>query len=415
MSDGLITAIVADYANRPAPKDAHAALYEAAIAMRKAGALVTVGVPALAAIAKAWGAAVPVNELINMIKAREEVEVAPAPTNALRGLIQAEIEGTYTLIPWPFPMITDRSRSLLPGSVTILCGAPGGAKSWWVISCLRYWIDGVAPAAVLMLEETRAWHLNRVLAQIEGNIDVLDCAWVKAHPEVVVEAYERNRQAIDSVSNALWCEGDRTLRQCAEWVEERCAAGCRVMVIDPITLASPGDEKPWDADRKFMTRVKVAIEAAGASLVLVSHPRKAPGGKGGPPTMDDMAGGVVFSRAAASLIWINGTELGTRATVVDSNGEMRSSQIHKVMRIMKSRNSAGQHDAIGFTFNALTFAEAGVINGQASEPKAGTRPSRGKRMKSEPSKDPAREAIFGEGLIPEDTTDYSLSQVEDEP
>ncbi len=380
-----IDALVAQESSRRPSVEHETELYGVALGLKALGVPATRGVAALASVAKAWGATIQVKELMQMMRPPLD---APAHPNTLPDLLAAELNGTYSLVPWPFPVITARSRSLVPGSVTIVCGSPGGAKSWWVITCLRYWLDGVAPAGVLMLEETRAWHLKRVLTQLEGNPKLLDSDWCRFHPDEVMAAFERHRDAIDSVSARLWCEGNQTLDACAAWVEERCKEKCRVLVIDPITLADNGKDKPWDADRKFMSRVKVAIESAGASLILVTHPRKMQGGpQKAPLTMDDMAGGAAYSRAAASVIWLNGLEDNAQFNVVNADGRESLAKVHKSMRIMKARNSTGQHDVIYFRFHNLSFIEEGVaVKGQpaAAAPSAPRR-SRAARLADKPT------------------------------
>lgn len=316
---------------------------------------------------------------------------AAAKQDDLRDLLQAEISGTYSLAPWPFPSLTQHSRSLMPGSVTIICGAPGGAKSWWVITCLRYWVETGTKAAVLMLEETKAWHLKRLLAQMAGNVNLLDSSWCRSHPDLVNLAYAQHKVAIDAVSAHLQCDGNLTLQACAEWVEGQCKLGARVIVIDPITLAHPGKDKSWDADHKFMIRVKVAIESTGASLVVVSHPRKQSGGKPVPPTMDDMAGGAAFSRAAASLLWLRGIETPTEQSVITADGRQQVSLVHKIMRIMKARNATGQHVDVCYQFRDLQFIEVGSAGNVpvAPVPKS-TRPTRTARLAEKPRDDEDR-------------------------
>lgn len=388
--DTPLEAIVARHSLRKPVSEHEAELYGAALEMKAIGVNTALGVPALAAIAKAWGVALHVDALLRMMR---PPETGPDQTATLADLLKSELNGTYSLVPWPFPVITARSRSLVPGSVTIVCGSPGGAKSWWVLSCLRYWIDGVAPASVLMLEETRAWHLKRVLTQLEGNPNLLDSEWCRCHPDEVMEAFERHRKEIDAVSANLWCEGNQTLDECATWVEQRCKEKRRVLVIDPITLADNGKEKPWDADRKFMARVKVAIETAGTSLILVTHPRKAQGGpQKAVPTMDDMAGGAAFSRAAASILWLNGLEDNTRCNVVNADGRETQCSPHKALRIMKARNSTGQHDVVYFRFHNLSFIEEGAAVRASIEPeKKSNRRPRIQRLADKPSEN---EEIF---------------------
>jgi hypothetical protein len=298
-----------------------------------------------------------------------------------------QIAGRYRCEPWPWPMLTSLSRSLLPGSVTIVCGTPGSAKSWFVLSCLRWWTAHGINAAVLMLEETRKWHLNRALAQCQGDANILNPDWCRLNRDAAMQSYERHHDEIDRIRDRLTCDGDKTVAQCAEWVESQCDAGARVIVIDPITLADSGGEKPWDADRKFMGRVKTAINKSGSSLVLVTHPRKQSGGgkSVAPAGLDDLAGGAAYGRACASALWLTGAGDGVMMPVVDSHGAYAEHQVHKVMRVIKARNSVGCGKSLAYQFRDLSFDELGQIV-QKSEPEH--KPSRrGEKLRAKPSQD----------------------------
>lgn len=71
-------------------------------------------------------------------------------------LMDACRAGKYLDVPWPWPTLTYLTRSLLPGTVTIVSGDPGAGKTWFVLDAAVHWHrEGVA-VAVYMLEETRA-------------------------------------------------------------------------------------------------------------------------------------------------------------------------------------------------------------------------------------------------------------------
>jgi len=330
-------------------------------------------------------------------KARVQ-QARPASTaNELGELIDAQVSGTYSAVPFPFPIVTKATRALLPGSVTLLCGAPGSAKSWFVLQCLRYWVASGYPAAVLMLEEGRGWHLNRLLAQLTREKNVLDPDWVRANGEEVHRWYASHRSTIDSVGASLHCDGNVTMAACCDWVEQQCSDGKRIIVVDPITLADPGAQKSWDADRQMIARCKVAIEKAGASLILVTHPRKGSGsgagGKPAPPGMDDLSGGAAYSRAAACVIWMNGLPDGEITTVVDHDGNVREHEVHKHVRVLKARNSKGLFASIGMAFSELCLTEVGTIVAKPAKPADASHQSPRLRQKPCTSEDLFHEAV----------------------
>jgi hypothetical protein len=283
----------------------------------------------------------------------------------------------------------------MPGSVTIVCGAPGASKSWFGLSCLRYWTEHGIEARVLMLEETPKWHLQRALAQCSGCTDLLRPEWIAANRAEAEAIYEQHRPEIADVRTRLTCDGNLTMAQVADWVERQCDAGARIVVIDPISLADNGNDKPWDADRKFMARAKVAVEKAGASLILVTHPRKAGGmGKGGPPQLDDLAGGAAYGRACASALWVAGLSGTTTTMCVDAHGNVREAMPTKVIKILKARNSTGAGKAIAYDFRQLALEEIGVV--VPSQPAAEPKSTRGRKLKASPSQD--EDAFAQEGV-----------------
>jgi hypothetical protein len=179
-----------------------------------------------------------------------------------------------------------------------------------------------------------------------------------------------------------------TYERAGAWIEERCAAGCRVLVVDPITLADPGGEKPWDADRRFMARAKAAVERAGASLVLVTHPRKSGGmSKSGGSPMDDLAGGAVFQRAAASVLWLSATPRDHSEVVRDARDAASIQAVHKLVRVLKARNSAHAGATLAYRFHRLAFHELGTVekpNKPEPQRQRQDKPSQGARIAAKP-------------------------------
>lgn len=358
----------------PPVADPEAAVQAAAEALADMGPSIEAGEARLilGALATRWGIVVDPVKLdaigkwcagLTASRSAEQADGDPLETH-----LRDQAAGRYSLVAWPWPMLTEASRSLMPGSVTLVCGTPGASKSWFALSCIRYWTEQGIDSAVLMLEETIKWHSQRALAQCAGNPKLLYPEWIKANYEQATAIWSQFRDELAVVRSHLTCDGDWTLAKCADWVEQQCEAGRRVIIIDPISLADPGAERAWEADRRFMARSKVAIEKAGASLVLITHPRKAGGGKAaGPPTLDDLAGGAAYGRACASALWVAGCEGHEEVPVVTSCGSYIRAVPHKAIRILKARNSTGTGKGLAYTFNDLRFEEIGELAGKHTE------------------------------------------------
>lgn len=200
------------------------------------------------------------------------------PLGAAKGLharLQDIIAGRWRTIPLPWAQLTQLSKALLPGTITVIPGDPGGGKSFLLLEALWWWhMQGIC-ACVFELEEDRTYHLQRALAQIDNNSALADDEWIRTYPAEAMEAYDRNRALLDSFGRVVFeaPEDIITLDALAGWVERQAGAGFEVICIDPITAAATGD-KPWIDDQNFIFKVKSVLRRYGARLVLVTHPRK---------------------------------------------------------------------------------------------------------------------------------------------
>ena len=284
-----------------------------------------------------------------------------APIDALVAHYADQASGSYFLAPWPFTVLTKCSRSLLPGKVAIIGGPPGGAKSWFILETVLNLLRLNIRVAELALEEPWPWHASRALAHLSQNPDILDNEWVKANQSLANLAAEHHKETINRLGKAMTCRGNPTFDDCLTWILDRCKEGVRVLIIDPITLADPGHADKWTIDRTFMAKAKDIISAHGASLILVTHPVKSAGRGKGQPSMDDMAGGTAYPRAAASVLWLMSFDTPTRKQIETHHGYVDNLEIHKEITIMKSRDAVGSGSRIGFRFIGLHFHEMGRI------------------------------------------------------
>jgi hypothetical protein len=147
------------------------------------------------------------------------------------------------------------------------------------------------------------------------------------------------------------------------WIEEQAKTGKRIICVDPVTAAAEDpNEKPWTSAARIMSRAKQAITATGASLVLATHGRKG-SGKGGPPNLDDLAGGAAFSRFASSVLLLERPDEPEESDFIDADGRTISDTINRRLRILKTREGKGAGMTVAFDFNgrSVRFAEMGAL------------------------------------------------------
>jgi len=281
-------------------------------------------------------------------------------SSGLKDRIEATIDGTWKDVAWPWPKLTRLSRALLPQTVSILCGTPGSAKSFFLLASMMRWFDEGIPFACYELEEDRTYHLDRVLALREGDVNLLDPEFVRDNPEVKRAAYERHRAYLDQFGRHIWDAPVEapTLDGVTAWIRQRAIEGNRVIAVDPITSADEGTDKTWIADKKFVNAVKAIVRSSDTSLLIVTHPKK--GSK--VASLDDLAGGASYQRLSQCVLWLERHRARKRMTVAGECGRCEV-DIDTTLHISKARNGKGHGYGIGFKIDwpTLCFSETGVI------------------------------------------------------
>jgi len=280
-------------------------------------------------------------------------------SSGLRDRIEATIDGTWSDVPWPWAKLTQLSRALLPQTVTVLCGTPGAAKSFWLFKSLVTWQAAGVPWACLALEEDRTYHLARVMALREHKVELIDPEYQRDNPEEIRAAYERQRPFLDTFGRRLWDAPIEamTLEAVTDWVRCRARDGARVIAVDPVT-AAVATAKPWVADSKFITNVKAIVRSYDCSLILVTHPKKGSKMIG----LDDLAGGSSYQRLAQTVLWLERTQTPEQAVVMGPLGRYDTEVRHR-LHLCKTRNGRGHGLSLGFEVDwpRLGFRELGVL------------------------------------------------------
>lgn len=279
----------------------------------------------------------------------------------LKTRLDDAIAGRRRPVEFPWPKVTELSRALVQNTVTLLCGSPGATKSFLLLECLAYWHEQDIPVACYCLEDGLDYHLNRALAQREGNADLTREEWQEAHPEETRAAYERHEAFLDSFGRRLWAAPDKTPTKAdiAQWVEDRAGEGCRVVAVDPVSAAEETRDV-YVADSEFVNSVKRTARNHPVSILLVMHPRKGHGS--GPGTLDDLAGGAAYQRLAHAVLWLEFHKPPVTKLVSLSTGRMEI-EFNRTMHLIKSRNAVGAHLGLAFGFDGTTLrtSEYGVI------------------------------------------------------
>ncbi|QNN24940.1 AAA family ATPase [Planctomycetales bacterium ZRK34] len=300
------------------------------------------------------------------VDAAAEASSSRGPAGELRDMLAAEIDGRRSAIAWPWRLVTRGTQALIPGTVTLIVGDPGSGKSLLVMQALAHWHDAGVKVAAFELEQSRAEHLKRALAQRIGAAWLTDLEAVAQRGDEAM-AYNAEHEAwIDALGRCIHDGPAEPVKLCdlIGWTEARAAAGARIIVIDPITAAQTTD-RPWDDAQRFLQTVMPILDHYGASLVLVSHPRKGKQ-RGAISTLDDLAGGAAWQRFAQCILWLERHDEPRDVTVKGFAGLLHATSnesINRTLRVMKARNGRGAGWQLAFDFDpeTLRFHERGAI------------------------------------------------------
>ena len=288
--------------------------------------------------------------------------VPTGPSAEVDELVRDAIAGRRRNVAWPWKQLGSATRALAPATVTLLVASPGATKSLMLIQAAAWWQEHNERIAVLELEDGRAFHLRRALAQRAGESGMTDDEWCQQHPETATAATSQNAEFMDALGvcmHELPGDAQPTLEVIGDWIEQQAIAGKRVIAIDPISIAEAHRDQHI-ADQKFVARVKRIVENFGCSLLLIMHPKKHAQGR----TTDDIAGGAAYGRLAQSVIWLEHTGQTRHVTVMDSTMNLPVPvEVNRIAHLVKTRIGHGQGLRIGYWFDpqTLRLREHGVI------------------------------------------------------
>jgi hypothetical protein len=276
-------------------------------------------------------------------------------------LIEQVISGDAEAVSLPWARLSRLTQALLPGTVTVLCGAPGASKTFAVLQLLHNIYRRGIGVAYFALEGPRQDYALRLLAQLSSCSEMTDREWIKANPTRARVIQAEHREAVADFGSMVYTSPNDPVDFDAllGWIRERCAEGARVLCIDPITAASP-EREPWIADQAFLTEARKLIAPAGASLVCVTHPKK---GTNAAVGLDTLAGGAAWSRFSDCVLWLERPDEPEEVRVAQDFGGVAVQAANRLVHIPKARNARGAGLTLAFNFSpdSLTLKELGIV------------------------------------------------------
>jgi hypothetical protein len=313
--------------------------------------------------------------------ARADGERAAA---ALDRRIADAAAGRLRSVPFPWPALGALTHALAPGSLAMVVGSPGASKSFMLVQAALWWLRQGWRVALHELEEPAGFWQNRALAILAGEAALTDVDHLGVHADHARALAARHADILDAFADCLTTApaGGVTLPDLAAWVEAQARSGVRLILADPVSAALETGEKPWIAAQVFILRVKAALDASGASLILTTHQRKTAAGHAGAGRipgagdLDAMAGGAAFNRFSSTVITLDALGEAEDAVVIDADHRLRTVPINRRLRILKARNGKGTGWVIGAVFDprTLCLTECGsIVTGRQTTPPTGNR------------------------------------------
>jgi len=305
---------------------------------------------------------------------REEAERrAVRGGSVLKETFERERRGERSTLALPeWPRLSDLSRLLAPGTVTILAGPPGRGKSLLAL-CLAVQVhrQGV-PWVFLPLEDDRAMFQRRLLARLCGSWTVLDDDPGKAGERL--ETLARYEDELASVAGRV-CENPRRARKdndgktvipplpfysVMEWAS-RAAKKNRVCIVDPLSQVDPSGRDPWKEEGAFIRELAGLAAESGTTFLIVAHSVKRSGKSAQVPlSPEDVQGASAITRLAHCVLLLDAHE--ERESEVWRTGGLREPVRHdRTLLIGKARNAGGAGARIAFRLAGARFEEVGVI------------------------------------------------------
>lgn len=298
---------------------------------------------------------------------KQAQEWTPCAADAVSARLAGIRAGTIATVASPWPLLDQHVQPLLPGSIALLCGDPGSSKSLLTVQlCGHLCRSGVA-VGLFELESDVTFHSTRYLAQISGCADITRIDWVKANPEAADRIFAAHRTELVRFGGIVYdaVRADVGYSRILEWAEECCVRGCRVLAIDPITVADP-EGPPWIADREFVAALRRVLRKYGCSAWVVTHPKK--GRKDG-VGFDELAGGTAWARFTDVVLWLKRPD---EPKMVSLFGHVVVT-CNRMLRVVKAREGtiSGADIAMDFSHTKLSFSELGIVKEVLDDAPAG--------------------------------------------
>ena len=268
---------------------------------------------------------------------------------------QLIFDGVLKPCPTPWPRFSESVQAFMPGTMTLLYGAGGVRKTYFLIHLIRHLMaNGVRPA-YLALEMEEINYVDRALAQEACLPGMVSLIW-KSDPanrgtiEAVKEKYTDFMNAFGKTLH--FPPGEMvTCNAAIEWVES-LPDDVQVVMIDPISLLI-SNRPIFDAHKELAYRLTRLAQRTRKSIVISNHTTKDGQFMGGGASLKDHTDSTYCFKANSE----------GKAICRGKSGFKEDVAVHNKIEIVKGRFAEICYVDFGFEFMShnLTFEERGIV------------------------------------------------------
>lgn len=290
-----------------------------------------------------------------------ETETRPETvTKVLEQRLNLIKSGEYREVDMPWPLLTEMTNALYPGTVTLFCGTPGASKSLMWLNAVMTWAKEGIKASMYQMEGDIEYHMFRALCQKTAVNSLLDIKWARENHEEVQKMLDDNCDFIEDFSSSIHTTEHENIsyNSVLHWLEEQAKAGSRIIIIDPVTMIPSSSSQSWDEEKQFISKCEQIARQYLCSIVFVTHPTKSLPKK---PGLTHLSGSAAYPRFSHTIMWLEKHQaMNSR---IRKDGLTESLSHDRTVHILKARNSDGEGYKVAFEFIAenLTLNELGII------------------------------------------------------
>ena len=272
------------------------------------------------------------------------------------------LNGELKAVELPWRILGHTTGITDPETVTVLAGIGGAGKSFFLMQVIRGCIERGVPVSCLMLESGKDEHIRRAVAQEAREPGWLDNGWQSdpANADTIWDIHAQHGDLMDRLEDIIHDAPPFMAKvdYAIEWLTKMAQEGCRVAIIDPVTMIDYDDNREIPKGTKRLVKTSLAIaNKHEMTIILVNHYQK-----GNDEVMQ--GGASLQDHTDVVLQFTSLPETKQMKVLVPGyNGFSESAEINRIIHVKKARRGKLCWHRIGYFWDkeSLTYTEKGIL------------------------------------------------------